>query len=131
MDLEISAADFMNIGILKSIIKRTYKIYIQAISLMLGDKKSALGFYQNTVDAKGVLITAEEREEKEIQLFEASIKNIHTKWTLDNVKIADSEKLRNKLKYMEEGDTVKVRFIPGTKNEITYEYSLQDYKTEG
>ena len=132
MALEISSTDFMNIGILKSIIKKEpIKNTFEAISLMLGDKKSALGFYQNTVDAKGVLITAEEREEKEIHLFGASIKNIHTKWTLDNVKIADSEKLKNKLKYMEEGDTVNVRFIPGTKNVISYEYSLQDYKTEG
>lgn len=131
MDLEISSADFMNINILKSIIKKEpIKNTFEAISLMLGDKESALGFYQKTIDAKGVLITAEEREEKEIHLFGASIKNIHTKWTLDNVKFADSEKLKNKLEYMEERDTVNVKFIPGTKNEISYEYSLQDCRKE-
>lgn len=129
---EISSADFKNIDILNSIIKKQpIKNTFEEISLMFSDKKSILSFYQNTVDGKGILITAEEREEKEIQLFGASIKNICTKRTLDNVKFANPEKLEHKLKYMEEGDTVNVKFIPGTKNEINYEYSLQESKTEG
>lgn len=126
LPLEISSADFANIDILKSIIKKEpIETTFKETSLILGDKKSAWSFYQNTIDAKGVLITADEREAKVIQLFGASIENIHTKWTLDNAKIADSEKLKGKIKYMDQGETVKVRFVPGTRNKLIYEYSLQ------
>ncbi|MFP3356269.1 hypothetical protein R0K17_02810 [Planococcus sp. SIMBA_143] len=125
--LEISSADLMNIDILKSIInKEPIKNTFEENSIMLSDKKSALGFYNKTFDTKGILITIEEKEEKEIHLFGTSIKSIYMKWTLNNVKFADSEKLKNKLDYMEDGDVVNVKFIPGTKNEISYEYSWRE-----
>lgn len=132
MGTEISSDDFKNIDILNSIIKKEpIKNTFEEISLIFSDKKNISSFYKNTIDTKGVWITAEEREEKEIHLFGASIKNICRKLTLDNVKFANPEKLENKLKFMEEGDTVNVKFIPGTKNEISYEYSLQEAKTQG
>ena len=132
MGTEISSADYKNIDILKSIIKKEpTKNTFEETSLTFSDKKSISSFCKNIIDSKGVLISAEERKEKEINLFGASIKNIYTKWKFDNVRVADFEKLKNKLKYMEEGDAINVKFIPGTKNEVSCEYRLQEAKTEG
>jgi hypothetical protein len=60
--------------------------------------------------------------EIKVELFDQTVTDIIQEDTLDNLIIEDVEKVKRKLSDMEDGETIKVKLIPNSNNQITTVY---------
>lgn len=73
-------------------------------------------------NANGSVIKVQ-RSKDIFELLGATI-TLNSETTFNNVVIDNADKLKMKLLYMDEGETVIVKFIPGSKNKVSQRYSL-------
>lgn len=64
------------------------------------------------------------REDIEIELFGVNFKDIEASHKLENAVINNPERIRKKLEYLDDGETVKIDFKPGTKNTYRIKYEM-------
>lgn len=65
------------------------------------------------------------RENIEIALFGVKFKNIEASYKIENVVVNNPERIRKKLEYLDEGETIKIDFKPGTKNTSIIRYKMK------
>ncbi|MFS0562770.1 hypothetical protein AB1K91_18805 [Terribacillus sp. 179-K 1B1 HS] len=115
--------DFENIEILKAIIEgKTIESKIENVSVILDNIKALEKIVYN-VDSRPIII--QENEVKQFELFGVEFENIKVTHTIENLVVKEPERIKKKLKFFDDGETVKVEFKPGTKNTVTTQYSLE------
>ncbi|MHC8515867.1 hypothetical protein [Sporosarcina sp. ITBMC105] len=113
--------DFEMIQILKSIIEDKEVITkIENLNAII-DNKEALEKLISDVRGKPFMISGQ--EEKVIKLFGVSI-NLNIQYKFENLVVKDLERVKRKLEILEEGETAKIDFVPGTKNKAITRYSI-------
>lgn len=115
--------DFEKIEILKAIVENKEIITeIDKFSTVF-DNKDVLQKMVYNIKDKPITIT--DQEDKEIELFGVKFDNIEALYTFENLIVKNPERVRKKLEYFEEGETVKVEFKPGTKNFVKIRYKIR------
>lgn len=117
--------DFNMIEILKSIIqdKEITTTFGNFNAIFESEGKDGLQKMVSDMEEKPVMIGF--REDIEIELFGVNFKNIEASHKLENAVINNPERIRKKLEYLEEGETVKIDFKPGTKNTYRIKYEMK------
>lgn len=109
------------IQILKSIIEDKEVITkIENLNAII-DNKEALEKLISDVRGKPFMIAGQ--EEKVIKLFGVSF-NLNIQYKFENLVVKDLERVKRKLEILEEGETAKIDFVPGTKNKAITRYSI-------
>ncbi|WP_240378021.1 hypothetical protein [Bacillus piscicola] len=115
--------DYEKIEVLKAVInKKEITSKIENFSTNFDDKDTVQKFI-NDVEDKPLMITA--NENKVFELFGVPFKNIEAKHTFENLVVKNPERIKKKLEYFDEGDTIKVELKPGTKNYLVTLYSVK------
>lgn len=116
--------DLEKIEILKSIIEDKEIIAkIENFSAVF-ESKEALEKLIYDIKDKPIMITS--HEEKVIMLFGVRIENIHVDHRFENLIVKSPDRIKKKLEFLDDGETAKVEFIPGTKNTVITRYSIVD-----
>lgn len=111
--------DFKKIEILKAIIEEkeivtTLKNFHATFNGTDGLKKLI-----GETKEKSLMITVDSSDQLSIDLFSTEIKNIYRSHKIEDIKIKDQERIKNKIELFDEGEIIKVEFTPGEKNEKT------------
>lgn len=75
-------------------------------------------------EEKSIKITADSSDQLNINLFGAEINNINMSYTIEDIKIKNPERIKEKIRLFDEGEIIKVEFIPGEKNKLSTRYSV-------
>lgn len=115
--------DFEKIEILMAIIEeKEIKTKIENFSAVF-DNKEALHKMIYEVKDSPIMITG--HEEKVIDLFGVKFENIKVTHRFENLIIKNPDRIKKKLEYLDEGETVKVEFVPGTRNIVITRYYIE------
>ena len=87
------------------------------------DNKEALHKMIYEVKDSPIMITG--HEEKVIDLFGVKFENIKVTHRFENLIIKNPDRIKKKLEYLDEGETVKVEFVPGTRNIVITRYYIE------
>lgn len=119
----IEEEDFDKIHILKSIIEeKEIATSIENFSAVFDDKL-ALKKMIYEIEDNPIMVTG--NEQKTIDLFNVKFENIKVTHRFENLVVKDPDRIKKKLDLLDEGETVKVEFIPGTKNTVTTRYNME------
>lgn len=116
--------DFDKIEILKAIVEdKEITTEINNFSAVF-DNKEALQKIVNDIKDRPIMVTGQ--EEVVIELFSVKFENIRASYTFENLVVINPERIRKKLEYLDDGETVNVDFKPGTKNIVKTRYRIQN-----
>lgn len=116
--------DFVNLEILRAIMED--KEVVTGIGDLSATFNGVDGLKRLIDDAeeKSIKITAGSSNQLNINLFGAEINNINMAYTVEDIKIKNPERIREKIRLFDEGEVIKVDFIPGEKNRLSTRYSV-------
>ncbi|GAA0290138.1 rRNA maturation protein Rpf1 [Gracilibacillus halotolerans] len=114
--------DFKNIEILKAIIDGKEIITEIDNFNAVFDNREALQKIVNDIKDRPIMVTGQ--EELVIELFGVKFESIRVSHTFENLVVKNPERIRKKLEYLDDGETAKVEFIPGTKNTVKTRYRM-------
>lgn len=75
-------------------------------------------------EEKSIKITADSSDQLNINLFGAEINNVNMSYTIEDIKIKNPERIKEKIRLFDEGEIIKVEFIPGEKNKLSTRYNV-------
>ena len=75
-------------------------------------------------EEKFIKITADSSDKLNINLFGAEINNVNMSYTIEDIKVKNPERIKEKIRLFDEGEIIKVEFIPGEKNKLSTRYSV-------
>jgi hypothetical protein len=114
--------DFKKIEILNAIVEDSEIITeIDSFDAVF-DSKDALQRMVYDIKDRPVMITGQ--EDQVIELFGVRFESIKVSYTFENLIVKNPDRIRKKLEYLDDGETVKVEFIPGTKNTVKTRYRM-------
>jgi hypothetical protein len=115
--------DLEEIQILKAIIEDKEVITkIENLSAVF-DNREGLEKLIYDVKDKPVMITGQ--EERVIELFGVRFE-INVNHRFENLVVKNPDRIKKKFEYLDDGETAKVEFIPGTKNTVITRYNIAD-----
>jgi hypothetical protein len=115
--------DFEKIQILKAIVEeKEITTKIENFSAVF-DNKDALQKMVYEVKDSPIMITG--HEERVIDLFGVMFENIKVTHRFENLVVKSPDRIKKKLEYLDEGETVKVEFTPGTRNIVISRYYIE------
>lgn len=116
--------DFVNLEILRAIMED--KEVVTGIGDLSATFNGVDGLKRLIDDAeeKSIKITAGSSNQLNINLFGAEINNINMAYTVEDIKIKNPERIREKIRLFDEGEVIKVDFIPGEKSRLSTRYSV-------
>lgn len=65
-------------------------------------------------------------EDIKFELFGVNFKNITGNYSIENIKLKDAERMKVKLEHMDEGDTIKLIFLPTKITRVAVRYTYCD-----
>ncbi|MDV6378797.1 hypothetical protein ORD22_11280 [Sporosarcina sp. GW1-11] len=75
-------------------------------------------------EEKSIKITADSSDQLNINLFGAEINNVNMSYTIEDIKVKNPERIKEKIRLFDESEIIKVEFIPGEKNKLSTRYSV-------
>lgn len=116
--------DFRKIEILKAIIEE--KEVVTGLKNFSATFNSIDGLEKLITDTRDrpIMVTADSSTRLNINIFSAIVPNINMSYKVEDIKVKNPEKIQKKIELFDEGDIIKVEFIPGKKNKLSTRYSI-------
>lgn len=120
---KMNEENFNNIEMMLAIIQgKEIVTKIDGFSVVFNNKDALKKLVYDVKD-KPIMLTG--HEYKAIELFGVKFENIKVSYSFENLVVKNPDRIRNKLKFLDEGENTKVEFIPGTKDLLKTRYKIE------